>query len=72
MMVELIGGPKDGQTIELGNQEPAVVQVVDVRIYTQENEVLADSNNVLLTYHKGIDGRYYYFRQQKIGPQDFS
>lgn len=68
MKSELVGGPKDGQFLELGNQEPAVVQVVDIRVYTQENEVLADSDNILLDYHRGIDGRYYYFRKQKIGP----
>lgn len=68
MKSELIGGPKDGQFIELGDQEPAVVQVVHIWIYSQDNEFLADSDNILVDYHRGIDGKYHYFRQQKIGP----
>ncbi len=71
-MVELIGGPKDGQVIELGNQNPAVLQMVHIWVYAQGNEFLADSDNNLIEYHKGEDGKYYYFRQQKIAPQDFS
>lgn len=71
-LTELIGGPKDGQFIDLQNQEPAVIQMVHIWVYAQGNELLADSDNNLIEYHKGNDGKYYYFRQQKIAPQDFS
>jgi hypothetical protein len=69
MKAELVRGPKDGQIIDLGDQEPAVVQMVHIWVYAQDNEILADSDNILVEYHKGIDGRYYYFGQQKIGPK---
>lgn len=58
-MKELIGGPCDGQVVDLPKQKygPYVLQMVHIWGWAQP------SMNHLVEYHLGTDGNYHYFAQ---------